>query len=193
MGLIASRRNFKQLEDFNTKGSKEQDQYTKDYMDRMAGRKPAPAIEDDYDEPTKRKRKKKGQIANALEYIGCYGSENKFSDDKEYNGGPYGSNVKMVGSEALKKGKKFVAMTRVGMDGHSFIFDHMVDDSGSYTEDQCAFPCADAEELACGCADHHCGGLSKDGEEHLRRWAVYKFKDEYLEKRAKKKKKKKKK
>merc|ERR1711939_912199 len=36
----------------------------------------------------------------------------------------------------------------------------------------------DDHRYQCGCADASCGDLSKHGEEHLRRWVVYKVLDE---------------
>ena len=39
----------------------------------------------------------------------------------------------------------------------------------------CTEPCADDERYSCGCADESCGDLRPaKGEEHVRRWVVYK-------------------
>ena len=49
-------------------------------------------------------------------------------------------------------GKKYFAISRVGVDGHAFAFDDLrkrptLDDAG------CAEPCLDNDAYKCGCAD----------------------------------------
>jgi len=58
--------------------------------------------------------------------------------------------------------------------GHAFAFPKLPASAAWFDDAGCATPCADDENLACGCSDELCGGLAPaEGEEHTRRWAVY--------------------
>ena len=75
---------------------------------------------------------------------------------------------------AVSQGKRYFAIAQVGVDGHAFAFDELP--KGKELNDMgCTEPCADDERYSCGCADEACGDLRPArGEEHVRRWVVYK-------------------
>ena len=181
--LIDKRKPFKQLEDFNTQTSEEDKQYQKEYHRRMAGRGRADADEGGG----------KGEPGPepAASYVGCYGAEKAFGAARKYTGGPLGTSVEMARSFAVQEGKKYFAIAQVGVDGHVFAFDDAP--NGKDLSDMgCAEPCADDERLACGCADDACGDLRPvKGEEHVRRWVVYKVEEDAGDSEMRKKSKKK--
>jgi dolichyl-diphosphooligosaccharide--protein glycosyltransferase len=159
--LIGRRKNFAQLEDFNTKRGKEDEEYDREYHERMSGQRGAAAPPASPSPPIK--------------YVGCVGSEAALGEDRLYEGGGYGSSAEMGAAFAREVSMRYVALARVDEDGHAFAFStlpkksQMVDDVG------CGMPCADDAATACGCADELCGGLgAAPGEEHVRRWALYK-------------------
>jgi dolichyl-diphosphooligosaccharide--protein glycosyltransferase len=191
--LIAKRHNFKQLEDFNVGQDEESKKYNEEYHKRMSGdhtSKIGSGEEDDEDAP---ERKLKGK---APKFVGCYGKEEDLGDDKVYEGGATGANIALARQLAWAKGRKYVAIARVGNDGHSFHFDSPPSDTGKLSDEGCQRPCMDFPDHSCGCADEAgCGDLAPaDGEEHVRRWAVYEMppKDKKKGKKDKKDKKKKK-
>jgi hypothetical protein len=75
---------------------------------------------------TKKKQKRGGYPTHGddlnLKYVGCTGSENRLGKDKEYVGGSSGANIALLQSIAWEKGHKYIAVARVGSDGHSFVF-----------------------------------------------------------------------
>merc|ERR1712222_174885 len=97
--------------------------------------------------------------------VGCFYSENFFSDDKKYGGGASGAQASLALDYA---------------DGHSFAFNTLKPgaEKVKISDKGCKLPCLDDHRYQCGCADASCGELSKHGEEHLRRWVVYKVLDE---------------
>merc|ERR1711934_641316 len=116
----------------------------------------------------------------ALSKVGCFYSENFFSDDKKYGGGASGAQASLALDYADDHSKNFVAISRVASDGHSFAFNSLKPgaDKVKISDKGCKLPCLDDHRYQCGCADASCGDLSKHGEEHLRRWVVYKVLDE---------------
>merc|ERR1712146_692040 len=78
-----------------------------------------------------------------------------------------------------EKKKKYIAIARVGSDGHSFVFDEKPGRSVPVLKDRgCERLCVDDINYKCGCADANCDGVGKaPGEEHLRRWVVYEMTD----------------
>merc|ERR1712216_877116 len=80
-----------------------------------------------------------------------------------------------MGNFAWQHRKKYVAIARVGSDGHSFAFNEFGGKGKlSNTDSGCKKACIDYQTYSCGCADSLCGSLKpSDGEEHVRRWAVY--------------------
>jgi dolichyl-diphosphooligosaccharide--protein glycosyltransferase len=129
--LIAKRKNFRQLEDFNVGQDKESTKYNEEYMKQMSGqgskkgKKKLPGKKKT--EPrTKKKQKRGGYPTHGddlnLKYVGCTGSENRLGKDKEYVGGSSGANIALLQSIAWEKGHKYIAVARVGSDGHSFVF-----------------------------------------------------------------------
>merc|ERR1711871_43148 len=128
------------------------------------------------------------------------GGEDGFKD-REYVGSSSGANIRLLHSIAKEKEKKFIAIARVGTDGHSFVFNEKPKSSVFTMDDEgCQKVCVDDLKLSCGCADGNCGNLPRaPGEEHLRRWVVYELTDdtakttEKASKEEKKKQKKKKK
>eukprot|EP00040_Diaphanoeca_grandis_P005759 m.34370 g.34370 ORF g.34370 m.34370 type:complete len:990 (-) comp16967_c1_seq1:270-3239(-) len=166
--LIAKRKNFAQLEDFNTKRDEQDDEYQKAYLSRMAG-KAAPASKDD-----------KGQ-ETALKVVGCVSAEDDLGDKKVYGGGAAGGSIGLATSQAQQQKKKFMAIARVATDGHSFYFDNVKAamksksfQAASAMDDGCKKACNDAADLFCGCADDNCDDLAPvDGETMVRRWVIY--------------------
>ena len=179
--LIAKRKNFKQLEDFNVGQDETSKKYQEEYHKRMAGGHP---LEGKSSKKKKGKRKgKKGKTDKEMseelhmKYIGCTGRESNLGADKEYGGGATGANVYLARSLAWDKGAKYVAIARSGVDGHSFTFSKKMKRRPKLDDTGCDVPCADAPEHKCGCSDGACGGLGPvSGEEHTRRWVVYKVK-----------------
>jgi len=176
--LIAKRKNFRQLEDFNVGQDAKSKKYQEEYHKQMSGGHPQQKAAKKLPSKAKKKKIKKGQFPQHgtdlnLKYVGCTGSEGKLGNDKEYVGGNSGANIELLQSIAWEKGKKYIALARVGSDGHSFVFNKKMkkpteDDKG------CNVPCGDHDGYVCGCSDGACGGLSAvKGEEHIRRWVVY--------------------
>ena len=112
-----------------------------------------------------------------MKYVGCTGREGDLGADKEYGGGSTGANAFLARSLAWDKGAKYVAIARSGVDGHSFTFNKKMKRKPALDDSGCSVPCADSPEHKCGCSDGACGGLGPvAGEEHTRRWVVYKVK-----------------
>ena len=89
----------------------------------------------------------------------------------------------VAGQQAVSLNKKYFAIARVGEDGHAFAFDSFTakgtkaaQQGGDIDDDACRRPCIDDQTKLCGCADGGCHPFPKpEGEEHNRRWSVYKF------------------
>ena len=154
----AHRRTWRDCALCNFEGTEEDREYQEEYHRRMAGRH--------------------GEGGDGREvaatYIGCYGAEKSLGEDREYTGGPYGTSVALAREFAVSQGKRYFAIAQVGVDGHAFAFDELP--KGKELNDMgCTEPCADDERYSCGCADEACGDLRPArGEEHVRRWVVYK-------------------
>lgn len=170
------------------KKDKHAKKYHDDYMARMEGK----TAGGPRDQPMGSKSKKSEPESNQpkITYVGCYGSENNLPKAKEYVGGGTGAGLAMAAGFAQENGKTYFAVARVGNDGHSFYFDEAP--SGNKMDDEgCRRECTDSPN-PCGCADGGCGELAAVvGEEHKRRWVVYKV--EAAKKKKKKSSKKKKK
>ena len=157
--LIDLRKPFRQLEDFNSgPRDKDSEEYTKKYHEKMSA------------------REGKGEIppTEKLTYVGCYRKEDQLPAEKVYGGGVVGASASAAFNHARSQKKRYVAVARVGDDGHAFAFDSLP--SGAAVNDGgCARPCADDDAFACGCADAGCDGVVKRSadEEYVRRWAVY--------------------
>merc|ERR1711871_1908309 len=116
-------------------------------------------------------------------YIGCFSSENLFDDNRIYGGGPAGAMFDVAGQHAASLKKKYFAIARFGEDGHSFAFDSFTSrgvkaaqQGGDIDDDACRRPCIDTDTKFCGCSDGGCNPFpNPEGEEHNRRWSVYKF------------------
>jgi dolichyl-diphosphooligosaccharide---protein glycosyltransferase len=106
-------------------------------------------------------------------YVGCYGSESSFID-RIYEGGSTGANYNLALHHAKISRKRYFAIARSGSDGHSFSFSSLDNSKGTMTGGGCERPCLDFEHKVCGCMDTACTGPTPKGEEHNRRWAVYK-------------------
>jgi len=173
--LIAKRKPFKQLEDFNVGRDKESDEYVKEYHKRMEGRGGG----EDYGEEDGFG----GGRGGLGEQLGltpkaCYGREASLPKDKVYTGGAAGASLMQAMQFAAMQGKKNVAIARASaVDGHAFAFDGTPDPSGEVEfDDGCDMPCADSESLSCGCGDEVCAGAGAQplpGENNARRWVVY--------------------
>jgi dolichyl-diphosphooligosaccharide---protein glycosyltransferase len=111
----------------------------------------------------------------AVRYVGCYKFEDSFGSDRKYEGGSAGASINVARTAAASHGKRYLAIARVGNDGHSFGFDHLPahgEDGGNTPG--CFRPCGDDSDYSCGCADAACETEPIDpGHDNVRRWAVY--------------------
>ena len=176
--LIAMRKNFAQLEDFNVKkdasDAKYQEQYHKRMEERSGGGDGGGRYGDGEEDGAPRSKNL------ALTFVGCYGSEASLGADKVYGGGESGASLEAAVSFAREQRKRYVAVARAGIDGHSFAFTDKptgtaVRDVGN--DQGCSRPCVDTDAdsgLYCGCADQGCGSVKPAaGESNVRRWMVY--------------------
>jgi len=157
--LIAKRKNFAQLEDFNAKKDDYASRYQEEYHKRMDGLKGG----------------RGGGSSKSLNirYVGCFDAESQLGPDKTYVGGDYGSSVELAKSFAKEGGYKYFAVARTDTDGHVFAFSSLARPPKS-SDAGCEQPCLDNENYNCGCADELCGGLKPGkGEANVRRWATY--------------------
>jgi len=172
--LIAKRKNFAQLEDFNKGQDEAAKKYQEEYMKRMAGHHPAPSTDDDDEDEVE-------VDLSGISYWGCVDDENYFSSDKEYGGSYLATSVRYAYAHALSHGKRYVAISRVGEDGHVFAFDKIKKSArkNNMTDNGCSRPCLADAGYGCGCADHGCPENIEvsEGAEHKRRWAIYKIAD----------------
>jgi len=171
--LIAKRKPFQQLEDFNAKKDEKSRKYVEDYhkgMDRQ--KKGLGASDGDAGE---------GLDGLGIKYVGCFGAESALGKDKVYGGGQAGAQFTMALQFAASKNKKFVAVASRGVDGHVFAFNDKPRMSKQVDDEACDVPCADMEDYRCGCADEMCEGAAPvSGEDNLRRWVVYEMPAETL-------------
>ena len=159
--LIARRKNFRQLEDFNVGQDEQSRKYQEEYHKRMSGRR-GPS-----EEPPE------GSVDYGLAFVGCFGAEKKLGDDRVYGGGAHGAQIGLAVDFALKEKKRYIAIARSGVDGHVFAFNNPASKS-THTDEGCDIECLDDPAYACGCADDNCGSSrAAKGEEHVRRWVVY--------------------
>lgn len=107
-------------------------------------------------------------------FMGCYGSESSFID-RIYEGGSTGANFNLALHHAKTNRKRYFAVARGGSDGHAFAFSSLDNSKGTLNTGGCERPCLDFESKVCGCMDGACTGPIPKGEEHNRRWAVYKL------------------
>lgn len=105
-------------------------------------------------------------------FLGCFASETSFID-RVYEGGSAGANYNLALHAAKTARKKYFAIARGGVDGHSFSFSSLDNSKGQLNTGGCDRPCVDIESKSCGCMDYACTGPTPKGEEHNRRWAVY--------------------
>jgi dolichyl-diphosphooligosaccharide--protein glycosyltransferase len=176
--LIAKRKAFRQLEDFNVAKDEESDEYVKEYHKRMEqrGGRGGDYGEDDFGGDMGGGAAAADQLG--IQPYGCFGSESSLGSDKIYSGGRTGASlVESLKFAALKK-KRFVAIARgSSVDGHAFAFDNTPKSSKAIDmDDGCDMPCLDAEQFSCGCADDVCkaaGVNAAKGETNARRWLVY--------------------
>lgn len=175
--LIAKRKPFQQLEDFNAKKDEASQRYVEEYHKRMEGQRRGRGSYDDYDE--------EGMSNMGLEAVGCFGAEGALGSDKVYTGGKNGAQLSLALQWAAQKRKKYVAVARAGVDGHAFAFSQPPKmDAALDADDGCEAPCMDIEQYGCGCADAVCrenGARPARGEENARRWVVYEVPAEFME------------
>ena len=183
--LIAKRKPFRQLEDFNVAKDEASQKYVDEYhkrMERQQGRRGGDY--DDYDEEAY------GQAAQAasdmgVTPIGCFGKESSLGSDKVYSGGKTGAQLSVALQWAGGKRKTFVAVARAGVDGHAFAFSNPPDMSQALdVDDGCDAPCLDIDQFSCGCADAVCrehDAKPAKGEDNARRWVVYEVPQEIIE------------
>ncbi len=109
---------------------------------------------------------------NEANYIGCFAYESSFGD-RVYVGGATGANFTLALNHAKTIRKRYFALARNAVDGHSFAFSSLEYSKGMMQGGGCEKPCADVKEKVCGCMDDTCSGPIPRGEENNRRWAVY--------------------
>jgi len=166
--LIAKRKPFMQLEDFNKKRDAKSQKYVDDYHKGM-----------DRNSRGGRSEEEMADYAGALDemgfkFVGCYGAESALGKDKVYGGGQQGAQFALAIQFAAAKNKKYIAIASAGVDGHVFAFNEKPKKSKAVDDMGCDTPCADMEDYRCGCADEMCEGQTPyDGEDNLRRWVVY--------------------
>jgi len=168
--LIAKRKPFQQLEDFNAKKDEESRKYVEDYhkgMDKNARGGRSAEDEDG-----------RGAELESMgfKYVGCYGAESALGKDKVYGGGTKGAQFGLAIQFAADKNKKYIAIASRGVDGHVFAFNEKPRRSKSTEDEGCDVPCSDMEDYRCGCADEMCaeaGAPAVAGEDNQRRWVVY--------------------
>ena len=109
-------------------------------------------------------------------FVGCVTSESAFSADKAYAGGTTGAHFSLAKAHAESHSKQFVAIARSGVDGHAFAFNSLQVTPDPAGSPGCHVKCNDDQSKRCGCADAACGrDPVPAGEEHNRRWAVYRM------------------
>ena len=108
----------------------------------------------------------------AVRYIGCYKRETSFGEDRKYAGSTTGAYLGLARAHAVASGKRFVAVARLGGDGHAFAFNAPVRDPEA-SGGGCDRACLDDKDYACGCSDTACTETPDAGEDNVRRWAVY--------------------
>mmetsp|Transcript_39197 Transcript_39197/g.103282 ORF Transcript_39197/g.103282 Transcript_39197/m.103282 type:complete len:281 (+) Transcript_39197:35-877(+) len=178
--LIAKRKPFAQLEDFNTKRDADSQAYVDEYHKRMEGRGGRGGMsEDDGDDP----QGGPGGMAGMYDQMGlaptaCYGRESALPADKVYSGGPTGASLTAAMEFAASQGRRYVAIAKASqVDGHAFAFNELPKKTKEIEfDDGCDMPCSDSDTFACGCADEVCrmaGASPLPKEEHSRRWVVY--------------------
>lgn len=176
--LIAKRKPFRQLEDFNVAKDEASQKYQDEYHRRMEGRGGRNDDFDDYDAS-------EGMSNMGLASVGCFGAEAALGSDKVYTGGKNGAQISVALQWAAQKRKKFVAVARAGVDGHAFAFSQPPDmDMALDVDDGCDAPCLDIDSFSCGCADAVCrenGARPTRGEQNARRWVVYEVPAEFME------------
>jgi len=181
--LIAKRKPFRQLEDFNVAKDESSQKYQEEYHKRMdqhhKGR--GGMAEDEFGDPSYAE----AAAGMGLTPIGCFGAEGALGSDKVYTGGKAGTQLGTALTWAASKRKKYAAIARSAVDGHVFAFSEppnmkkMID-----MDDGCDVPCDDIEAYACGCADGVCsevGASAVRGEQNARRWIVYEIPPEFAE------------
>merc|ERR1719321_506600 len=99
--------------------------------------------DDDEEEDTLDMSADDGREPLALSKVGCFYSENFFSDDKEYGGGASGAQASLALDYADDHSKNFVAISRVASDGHSFAFNNLKPgaDKVKISDKGCKLPC----------------------------------------------------
>ena len=189
--LIAKRKPFKQLEDFNVERSEEDKRYVDEYHRRMEGNRGRGEYDDYGGEMGDDPYAGMGDAASSLGIapVGCFGRESELGSDKVYTGGKSGSQLALALQWAGSRGKKYAAIAKASsVDGHVFAFNELPDSSSDLGMDEgCDAPCEDIESLGCGCADGVCresGAAKLPGEDNARRWIVYAVPAEFIKKPA---------
>jgi dolichyl-diphosphooligosaccharide--protein glycosyltransferase len=111
-------------------------------------------------------------------YVGCFTSEDFFSEDKIYAGGSTGARFKLAKHHAAANKKKYFAVARAYSDGHSFAFDELLVKDPDREGGSCDRPCLDETKRRCGCIDDFCDEAMPEGEVNNRRWSVYRLEDD---------------
>jgi len=100
--------------------------------------------------------------------------------DRTYVGGANGANFNLMRHQAELAGKPYFVLARAADDGHGFVFNHLDHRGSPYGDMQgggCERVCPDDPTKVCGCTDLACSGPRAPGQEHNRRWVVYRMSD----------------
>ncbi|KAF0720808.1 Aste57867_3 [Aphanomyces stellatus] len=118
------------------------------------------------------------QKSDHTRFVGCVTGEDMLAHDRVYSGGATGANYHLALHHAKASQKRYMAIARVGNEGHAFAFDklHVAEKAFDGNGAGCNRPCMDSQAHFCGCADGGCidtNAKAGAGQEHIRRWAVY--------------------
>ena len=123
-----------------------------------------------------KKKHQSTQTNEKTQFVGCVTSESVLGSDKVYHGGAAGANFDLALHLAQQRNVKYFATARVGQEGHAFAFSDLGGGVTFENDGGCQRSCLDHQDKFCGCADVACveaGSNPGAGEEHNRRWAVY--------------------
>ena len=191
--LIAKRKPFRQLEDFNVEKDEASRKYVEEYHKRMEGRGGRRGADyDDYDgDMGGGDGGMGGGMAELMAQmgiapLGCFGAEANLGADKVYKGGQLGAQLSSALQWAGSEGKRYVAIARsTHTDGHMFAFNSPPKFERSLESDYgCEAPCIDVDMFGCGCADGLCKENDAEpeaGESNARRWVVYEVPPEFIQ------------
>jgi hypothetical protein len=192
--LIAKRKPFRQLEDFNVGQDEASRKYNEEYHKRMRKQRGEgdTGDEEGYGDYGGDPSGGMGGMGEAMAQLGvaplgCFDAEKHLGSDKVYAGGPMGAQLTQALAWAASSGKRYVAIAKsTASDGHVFGFNDApkLDRAMGDPDEGCDAPCEDVDQFGCGCADGTCkmyDAKPGKGEDNARRWAVYAVPPEFAQ------------